>query len=146
MVESFALKGALPGSTGGVEEVNGAHDIGEHKGHGIGDGSVDMRLGGQVDDALEGVLGKELVEESGVGDVTPDEGIVGGVFDVGQVGQVTGVGELIEVDDVVVRVLVDEQPHDMGADKARSSSNENVFHNCCGNNLQHKLKVKQDLI
>ena len=48
------------------------------------------------------------------------------VFDVFQVGQVSGVGQLVQIDNVVVRILVDEEAYDVAADETGSSGNDDI--------------------
>ncbi len=62
-----------------MEEVGGAEYIGADKGQRVHDGAVDMAFGGQVDDGIEVVFGKELLDAGLVGDIGLFEMIVGGV-------------------------------------------------------------------
>lgn len=102
--------GVFPGIAGHIEEGVGAHDIGAHEGFRTEDGAVDVAFGGEVDDGVDLVLGKEALDEGAVADVTLDKHIAAlgaGFFrrlpiarlDVGEVFEVAGIGEGVEIDD-----------------------------------------------
>lgn len=47
-------------------------------------------------------------------------------FNVFQIGQIAGVGELVEVHDVVIRIFVDEEAHDVRADESGTADDEYI--------------------
>ena len=131
VVEALALvllRQRLPVELGGLQEREGAHDVGAGEGEGVLDAAVHVALGGQVDDAIDVLLLHQLVEGVEVADVHADKLVVRALLDVLQVGQVAGVSEFVEVDDVVVRVLRDEEADDMRTDEAGAASDDDVFH------------------
>ena len=88
-----------------------------------------MRLGGQMDETVELMLLEQLHNEVLVGDVALDEMVVGLAVNVGQILQVAGISQVVEVEDFVLGVLVHEEPHDVGSDKAGAAGDEYFFHN-----------------
>jgi hypothetical protein len=128
VVEQVVGQVVLPGPAGGVEQVGRAHHVGEHERERIGDGAVHVRLGRQVDHAVEAVFGKQPVHESGVHDVAFEKSIIGGLLNVSEVGEVTGVGQLVEVKNVVVGMPVYEQPYYVGTDEPGPAGNQNFLH------------------
>ena len=131
MVETLALVSlgkAFPIEFGGLEEGERAHHVGAGKSKGIFDRTVDVALGGKVDNALYLVLLHEGVEGVEVADVHLDKRIVGLVLDVLEVGEVARVGEFVETDDMVVGILVDEKSNDVAADKTGTTGDDDGFH------------------
>ena len=86
---------------GGLEEVEGAEDVGVDEVSGGVDGAVDMGLGSEVKNGVEAVFFKELSEEGGVLDIALDEVIARIVRDRVEVAGVAGVGKEVEVDEGV---------------------------------------------
>ena len=64
-----------------------------------------------------------------VADVTLHETVIGALLDIGQVLQVAGIGQLVEINDPVIGIFGNEQPHHMAADESGSAGNQNMFHN-----------------
>ena len=60
-----------------------------------------MRLGGEMDDALD--AGKEAGDEVAVADVAVDEFVTRIGLDIAEVLEVPGVSQLVEVDDADLR-------------------------------------------
>ena len=119
----------FPVELGGLEEGEGAHYVGAGECEGILDGTVDMGLGGEVDDAVHMFLLHQGVEGVEVTDVHLHEPVVRVVLDVPEVGEVAGVGQLIYVNYLIVRVFVHEQPDYMGAYESSSTGYYNgTFH------------------
>jgi hypothetical protein len=81
-----------PDLAGGVQQVGRTHHVGVYKRKRIGDGTVHVRLGCQVDDVIEAVLGKQIVDKITIYDVAPQKSIVLRLLNVGKVSKVTGVG------------------------------------------------------
>ena len=73
MVEEHVLAyrtvGILPCIAGDIEKGIGAEDIGAHKGFGTEDGAVHMAFRGEVDDRVDLVLRKEVLDKGAVADV-----------------------------------------------------------------------------
>ena len=110
---------ADPGVERGLQQGLGAQDVGDDEVRGAGDRTVDVRLGGEVDDGV--VAGHEVVDEVHVADVALDEAVARGVGHLGQVRQRAGVGELVQDGDLGpgrLRVGVGELPaHVVRADE-----------------------------
>ncbi|GGQ18126.1 hypothetical protein GCM10010266_46760 [Streptomyces griseomycini] len=78
----------------GVEQHLGAQHIGAGEGAAVGDGTVDVRLGGEVHDLV--VASGQRVHQGRVAHVALDEGEVGVVAHRVEVCEAAGVGEFVE--------------------------------------------------
>ncbi len=87
-----------------------------------------MTFGRQVDHPVEKVRFKQLLNERGINNVALNKLVIGLVFNILQVGQITGISKLVEVNNVVLRILSNEQTYNVRANKPCTSGNENVFH------------------
>ena len=108
----------------GLQQAEGALHVGAQERLRVGDGVVVVTLGRVVHDGV--VAGDQLIEQGGVTYVAHDElHTVGGqardVLDVARVGQ------LIQDGDVDVRVVVHDIVHEIAADEAAASSDDNVL-------------------
>ncbi len=82
-----------------------------------------------MDYAVDMMVGYDVAHGVEIGNVGADECIVGGVLYVSEVGEVSGVCEFVEIHDVVIRILVDEQAHNVRADESGAAGDEDVtFH------------------
>ena len=124
-LNSIRQRLAFPVEFGGLKQAEGAHDIGLCKGEGVPDASVHMAFGRKVDYAIDLILLHQRVEGVEVTDVHADEAVVGAVLNVPEVGQIAGIGQLVQIDDSVIRILVDEQPYHMAAYETGSTGNYN---------------------
>ena len=77
----------------------------------------------QVDDAVDILFLHQLEHLVEITDVRLDKGIIGLVLDVLEVREVAGVGQLIDIDDMIVRILRDEKPHDVRSDEPGTAGN-----------------------
>ena len=108
----------------GLQQAEGALDVGAEKGLRIGDGIVVVALGCVVHDCV--VPRDDAIQQLGVADVAHDElHAVGG--QPGDVLGVAGVGQLVQDGDVDVRVVVHDIVHEIAADEAAASSDDNVL-------------------
>ena len=108
----------------GLQQAEGALDVGAQEGLGVGDGVVVVALGGVVHDRV--VAGDELVQQPGVADVAHDElHAVGG--QPGDVLGVAGVGQLVQDGDVDARVVVHDVVHEVAADEAAAARDDDVL-------------------
>ena len=107
-----------------LQQAEGALDVGAEKGLRIGDGIVVVALGCVVHDRI--VPRDDAIQQLGVADVAHDElHAVGG--QPGDVLGVAGVGQLVQDGDVDVRVVVHDIVHEIAADEAAASSDDNVL-------------------
>ena len=129
MVETFALvafRQGFPILFGCLEQAERSHDIGACESERVFDTAVHVAFGSQMDNAVHMVLPEEFAHLVEIANVRFDESVIRLVFDVFQVGQVSGVGQLVQIDNVVVRILVDEEAYDMAADETGSSGNDDI--------------------
>ena len=120
----FFRKG-LPVKLRSLKKRKCSHHVGAGECERILDGTVDMGLGGEVDDAVYVFILHELIEGFEVADVHLDKAIVGRRLDILEVGQISRIGQLVKVDNLILRVFVDKQTYDVAADKTCSACNYN---------------------
>lgn len=113
----------------GLQQAEGALDVGAQEGLRVGDGVVVVALGGVVHDRI--VAGNQPVQQPDVADVAHDElHAVGG--QPGDVLGVAGVGQLVQDGDVDARVVVHDIVHEVAADEAAAARNDDVLnHGIC---------------
>ena len=108
----------------GLQQAEGALDVGAQEGLRVGDGVVVVALGGVVHDGV--VAGHELIQKPGVADVAHDElHAVGG--QPGDVLGVAGVGQLVQDGDVHLGVVLDHEVHEVGPDEAAAAGDYDVL-------------------
>ena len=107
----------------GLEQPEGALDVGAQEGLGIGDGVVVVGLGGVVDDGV--VTGDDLIQQLGVADVADHElhAVCGQPRDV---LAVASVGELVQHGHMHVGVLPHHMVHEVAADEAAAARDDDV--------------------
>ena len=108
----------------GLQQAEGALDVGAQEGLRVGDGVVVVALGGVVHDRV--VARHDLIEQRGVADVAHDElHAVGG--QPGDVLGVAGVGQLVQDGDMYARVVVHHVVHEIAADEAAAARDDDVL-------------------
>lgn len=108
----------------GLQQAEGALDVGAQERLRVGDGVVVVALGGVVDDRV--VAGNQPVQQLRVADVAHDElHAVGGKP--GDVLGVAGVGKLVQDGHVDVRVVVHHVVHEVAADEAAAARDDDVL-------------------
>ena len=108
----------------GLQQAEGALDVGAQEGLRVGDGVVVVALGGVVHDRV--VARHDLIEQRGIADVAHDElHAVGG--QPGDVLGVAGVGQLVQDGDVDARVVVHHVVHEVAADEAATARDDDVL-------------------
>ena len=110
---------------GGVEQPESADDIGfDESGRPI-DRTVDMALGGEMHDDVDGVIAQQGQHRRVVADVGLHEAIVWIVLDLPQRGEVAGIGQLVDIDDVVAGVGT-QMPAHRRADEPGAAGNQDI--------------------
>lgn len=108
----------------GLQQAEGALDVGAQEGLGVRDGVVVVGLRGVVHDGV--VARDEPVQQPGVADVAHDElHAVGG--QPRDVLGVAGVGQLVQDGDVDARVVVHHVVHEVAADEAAAARDDDVL-------------------
>ena len=116
----------------GLEQAEGALDVGAQEGLRVGDGVVVVALGGVVHDGV--VARDDAVKQLRVADVAHDElHAVGG--QPGDVLGVAGVGQLVQDGDVDVGMVVHDVVHEVAADEAAAARDDDVLR---FKNLRHE--------
>ena len=107
----------------GLQQAEGALDVGAQEGLRVGDGVVVVALGGVVHDRV--VARDDAVQQPGVADVAHDElHAVGG--QPRDVLGVAGVGQLVQDGDVDARVVVHDVVDEVAADEAAAARDDDV--------------------
>ena len=119
----------------GLQQAEGALDVGAQERLGVGDGVVVVALGGVVHDRV--VAGDDPIEQLRVADVTDDEldPVLGQPRDV--LG-VAGVGQLVQDGHVDARVVLHHVVHEVAADEAATARDDDVLR---FKNLRHENPI-----
>lgn len=108
----------------GLQQAEGALDVGAQEGLGVRDGVVVVGLRGVVHDGV--VARDEPVQQPGVADVAHDElHAVGG--QPRDVLGVAGVGQLVQDGNMYARVVVHHVVHEVAADEAAAARDDDVL-------------------
>lgn len=111
-------------SADGLQQAEGALDVGAQERLGVGDGVVVVALGSVVHDGV--VARDQLIEQRGVADVAHDKlHAVGG--EPRDVLGVAGVGQLVQDGDVDARVVLHHVVHEVAADEAAAARDDDVL-------------------
>ena len=89
-----------------------------------------MAFGGEVDDAVDMVFCDYAAHFVEIGYIGLDKAVVRTVFDILEVCEVAGIGKFVKVDNVVVRIFVDEKPDHVRSDESGSAGDEYVTLHC----------------
>ncbi len=108
----------------GLQQAEGALDVGAKEGLRVGDGVVVVALGGVVHDGV--VARYQPVQKLGVADVAHDE-LHAVRRQPGDVLGVAGVGQLVQDGDVDARVVVHDVVHEVAADEAAAARDDDVL-------------------
>jgi len=108
----------------GLQQAEGALDVGAQERLGVGDGVVVVGLRGVVHDGV--VARDDAVQQPGVADVAHDE-LHAVRRQARDVLGVAGVGQLIQDGDVDARVVVDHVVHEVAADEAAAARDDDVL-------------------
>ena len=109
----------------GIEQRVGADDIGLDEGRRTVDRTVDMALGGEMHDRVDGVLAQQRGDQHTITDIALDEVVARAVADRSKRGEVGGVGQLVEIDHAMVGCR-DQVAADGRADEACSPSHQDI--------------------
>lgn len=107
----------------GLQQAEGALDVGAQEGLRVGDGVVVVGLGGVVHDGV--VARDELIEQPGIADVAHDE-LHAVRRQPRDVLGVAGVGQLVQDGDVDARVVVHDVVDEVAADEAAAARDDDV--------------------
>ncbi len=91
---------------------------------GVFNAAINVRLRGKVDHGVK-TLPEQITDRATVGDVAANEAIAPIIHDIREALGIAGVRQLIEIDNFNLAAGVQKKPHEIGADKPRSTCNEN---------------------
>ena len=77
-----------------------------------------------MDDSIDLILAHDGADRVNVTDVCLDESIIRTILYVMEIGEVSGVCELVQIDDMVVRIFIDEKTDHMTAYEAGTAGND----------------------
>ena len=77
-----------------------------------------------MDDSVDLILAHDGADRVNITDVRLDESIIRTILYVMEIGEVSGVGELVQIDDMVVRIFIDEKTDHMTAYEAGTAGND----------------------
>ena len=127
MVKSLAcvaLRRRLPIDLSSLEQGERTHDIGLCKGERILDRTVYVALSCEVDDTVHMLLAQETAEAFIVTDIHLDKPVVGLILYILEIGKIARVCKFIQIDDEIVRILIDKETHYVTPDKARTARDD----------------------
>ena len=110
-----------------LQERVGAEDVGADEPLGLADGSVDVRLGREIEDQIHAALGR-LLDVLRRGDVAAQEAIARVVLHRLEIRQIAGVGQLVEDRDVPVGMGGEGMADIVGADEPGATGDEDARH------------------
>ena len=108
----------------GLQQAEGAIDVGAQERLGVGDGVVVVGLRGIVDDRV--VARDDAIQQLRVADVAHDE-LHAVRRQPGDILGVAGVGQLVQHGDVDARVVVHDVVHEVAADEAAAARDDDVL-------------------
>lgn len=119
----------------GLQQAEGALDVGAQEGLRVGDGVVVVGLGGVVHDGV--VARDDAIQQLRVADVAHDE-LHAVRRQPGDILGVAGVGQLVQHGDVDARVVVHDVVHEVAADEAAAARDDDVLR---FKNLRHENPI-----
>src|SRR5690606_5838015 len=112
---------------GSVKQVDRSDYIVQDNCDRVTDGTVDMRLGRQVNHAIRPLRSEQLIDERIIGNVAFDEAIVGSVLNIPEISQVAGIRQLIEVNVFILWINGNKPTHYVRSDKSGSSGHNDFL-------------------
>ena len=109
-----------------VEQALGAEDVRRDELVATHDRTIDVALGGDVDDAVAALGSTRDVFDGG--DITAHEGVARIVGEVGDVLGAPRVGQQVDVDDVQLGVLAQQPTDQVRANKPAATRDKNALH------------------
>ena len=108
----------------GIEQHHGAVDVGVQERLGIVDAAIDVGLGGEVDH--RGHVAHDGIDHHAVGDVAAHEAVARMRGNVGKVLQIAGIRQGVEVDDVILRMMLQDVADEVRADEAGAAGDQDL--------------------
>ena len=108
----------------GLQKDLDADEVGPDEGCAFEDASVDMGLGGEVEEDVRSLFGESPIDEGSVCYVSVNEGIARVFLDAREALRVGGVGEEVEVHHSGVGMRFQKIPDEIGADEPHSTGDE----------------------
>ena len=105
-----------------------SHHIGTGKSERIFDRPVDVGLSCKMDNTIYLLVLHQFVKCIEVADIHLYELVVRPILDILEVGEVTCIGLLIQIDNLIIRILIYEQPNYVAADKSCATGDNYILH------------------
>ena len=120
------VRKALPIKFGGLQERQGSHHVSACKSERVLNAAVHVRFCGEMNDAINLLFLHKLEKSIKIAYVHLHEPIVWLILYVLEIGEVTCIGQGIQIDDFIIRILVDEKTNDMASYESRATGNNNI--------------------
>ncbi len=105
-----------------------AHDIGVDKRPGIQNGTVYMGFGSKVSDSINLIAAQQIVHQSAVADISLNKDVARSIRQVFEVLLAAGIGEDIQIDDMHLRLGLEEKAHKIRADESGPAGDKYILH------------------
>ena len=128
MIKAFSFGSICPLVSGCIEQIYRSNNVGFHKSHRVFNGTIHMGLGSQMDNSIKLLFLKQIINKPLVSDVAFYKSIIRFIFNIDDIFQISCISERIQIKNLVVRILLHKKPHDMGANKTRSTGYKYFFH------------------
>ncbi len=125
---AVGCRGRAPGIERCLQQRECAEHVGLQECLGVGDGAIDVGLGGEMGDTGEAVFIEQAAHQIRVSDVALDEGDAAIGDQRLEAADVGGIRHGIDHDQAVVGPCGTPRMHEVLADKAGASGNQNPLH------------------
>jgi hypothetical protein len=132
MMESLAGCSATrfdcPVPGGRLQQSERPHDIGLNEWFRPEDRTIDMGLGGEMNDRVDPIPTQQVVNQRTIPDIPLNEGVPLGSRHVDKILGPTRVGQRIKIDDLDTWSLVEQVPDEIGADETGAPGHKYILH------------------
>ena len=80
-----------------------------------------MAFGCKMDNAIDVVLSENGQHSLKIANIATLKMVIVAILDIFEIGKIACVCQFVEIDDVVLRIFVDEEPNDVAADESGSA-------------------------
>ena len=113
-----------PKLAAGFQQIEGAFDVGVHKGARPCDRAIHVALGRKMHHDFGLVAGKHGPQRGEIAQVGPFKGVVGQAGHWVQAAQIGGVGQRVQVDELVLGVARHQEIEEVRADEAGAAGDQ----------------------
>ncbi len=117
-----------PIAPGSLQQGVGADHICLDERRRIEDGAIDMQLGGKMNDGIDLIQAKKVVDQAFIANISVDKVMPLMIGDALQVQQAAGVGKSVQVDDCYRTIGLKQVVDEIRADKASATCDQDITH------------------